>query len=119
MTRIDPYLNVEFEPSRRNQLFKNRASQIAYNNLKARQKRQGKAHIDNILNHNRNALLELLGDSSEITVSKGQLSEKGFNMIYHTHRRINNKTEIWSVYEIDMYDLGNDQIKLINSQKNK
>ena len=87
--------------------------------MKDKQKRQGKAHIDAILNKNRDALLELLGNKNEAMVSTTVLTEKGINTNYHTHAKKYGNTSAWCVYEIEMYRIGDEQIKLVNSCANQ
>lgn len=115
MTRIDPYLNVEFEPTRSNQIYKNRASQIAHNNQKARSKRMNKAYIDNILDKNREILLSIMKNANEIIVSDTFLKEHDYNASYHTHALTSNGENYWCVYEFKLTRINENEIKIIRN----
>lgn len=115
MTRTDPHLNVEFEPTRSNQIYKNRASQIAYNNKKAREKRMNKGHIDNILDKNREILLRILNNANEIIVSDNFLKEQSYNTSYHTHVLTNKGETYWCVYEFKLIRISENEIKIIRN----
>ena len=119
MIRKDKYDNSEFIPSRSNQYFKNRSNQIAYNNAKAKSKRKSKYFIDKTLNTNREKMLELLNGKEEILVSTNALKEKGINTDYHTHSKRTPKGICWCVYEIEMYLINDDQVKLVNTCANQ
>ena len=77
--RIDPYSGEGFIPKRYNQKFANRSNQIAFNNLKAREIREKKKPIDNVLEINRKILFKLLNNESSIIKSKDYLLGSGFD----------------------------------------
>ena len=108
ITKTDPYTGDEFIPSRRNQVYKNRRTQIASNNERIKQRRQSKYHIDKILNRNREILLKTIGGLNEITTPTQSLIEQGFVLGYHTHIKRNNIGEIkFYLYEFEITQTNN------------
>ena len=81
----DPFSGETFIKSRKNQKFKNKKTQIAYNNLLARKKRKAKRPIDSILDKNREILKKVLREKTEIVLPWRYLKSLGFNFSYFTH----------------------------------
>jgi hypothetical protein len=70
---IDLLTQEEFTKQRSNQKFASSKNRIRYNNLKARKKRITKGPIDRTLDQNRTILSRILGDKTEIVVSRDYL----------------------------------------------
>lgn len=98
--RTDPYDGVVFIPKRANQIFVNRANQIAFNNEKARKAKESTKDIDKSLKKNRLICERLLkGNNNPVTVSRDFLFGTGFNInVYTMTLRINNNRGI-GIYE--------------------
>lgn len=77
--RKDPYSGESFMPKRSNQKFANRKNQVAWNNKKAREKREAKKTVNNALDKNRNILIKLLGGKARVIKSKEFLHGAGFS----------------------------------------
>ena len=108
LKKVDPYSGDEFIATRRNQVYKNRRTQIAANNERIRQRRQSKYHIDKILNYNREILLKTIGGLNEITTPIQSLLEQGFVLGYQTHIKKNNNGEIkFYLYEFEITQTNN------------
>ena len=78
-SKKDPYSGELFIPIRSNQKFANRSNQIAWNNSKARAKRNAKKPTDHILDKNRTVLIQVLGNKNERIRSKDFLRGAGFS----------------------------------------
>lgn len=95
----DPYTGEMFIPRRYNQKFASRENQIAFNNEKARKKREKKHRVDRILDKNREILLRILGKSISKTVSKDYLMGAGFDLNHFSGLYRNNGKSLFAVYE--------------------
>lgn len=108
LKKIDPYSGDEFIATRRNQVYKNRRTQIAHNNERIKKRRQSKYHIDKILNNNREILLKAIGGLNEITTPIQSLLEQGFVIGYQTHFKRNNSGETKPcLYEFEITQTNN------------
>jgi len=113
---IDPFTGEEFIKKRDNQKFANRKNQTAYNNLKALKKRQLKNKIDKPLNNNRNILIKLVGDESEIIKSHDWLLALGYRFDILTHTSLIDKEIVACVYEFQVIPLGNKYYKIVRDE---
>lgn len=90
-----------FITNRHNQFYCNRKCQIQRNNNIARNKRNSRKFVTDILDKNNMILLSVLSGKDSITISREQLDKNGFIFNYITHqKRIQNLT-----YNI-IYDIG-------------
>ena len=84
--RIDPFSGEKFIPKRANQFFATRQNQTKFNNQKAAAKRKAKSKTDQVLNKNREILEGLLESKNQITVDIKELTKRGFDFDYSTHK---------------------------------
>ncbi len=106
--KIDPLTKEEFVPTRQNQVYKNRKNQVAANNKRLNERREGKYYIDQILQNNREILIKSIGGLKEITIPIQALIEQGFVMGYSTHFQRNNLGETTPcLYEFGISQINN------------
>lgn len=91
----------EFIKHRSNQKFASSRNRIAYNNQKARKKRITKGPIDKLLDLNRTILSRIIGNKTEIIVSRDYLLGAGFNFSYYSYIR-----EVTGVTYSGIYEYG-------------
>ncbi|WP_103866723.1 hypothetical protein [Aquimarina sp. I32.4] len=116
ITGIDPLTQETFTKKRSNQKFATRENQIEFNNLKARRKRQAKAHLDRILDKNRSIMGFLLGDQKEVTRSHDFLLGAGFNFGCNTHTILDHQGIKWScIYEYAYCRTEDEKFKIIKT----
>jgi len=106
MQRKCLYSGEVFTPHRYNQKFRDRKSQIAFNNEVARKKRAIKSPIDRVLDSNRTILINILGRHKEITKSQDFLLGAGFNFRYFNQSVTYDKKPCQLVYEFAIISNG-------------
>lgn len=79
----------------------------AYHSRLYREQQKEIQHIDRILKYNRNILRNLLGDTAEKKVSKGELERMGLQFKFHTERF----SDIWREKYCFYYDYGHLELK--------
>ena len=109
----DPLTQEIFTKMRSNQKFANPRNRIRYNNLKARNKRYAKSHVDSKLDRNRTIMGNILGTQKEVTVSKDYLLGSGFSFEYFSYQTKINDIVYFGIYEFGIARLGNNNFKLI------
>ena len=109
--KICPYTKKTFY-GRSNQIYVNKQAQQDWNNMKARKKRLVKSPVDKALDKNRNALLIILNDQTEVVSSKDFLLGAGFDFKFFSRStRIGDKP-CQVVYEFCVIHLNDDQYKI-------
>ena len=109
--KICPYTKKTFY-GRSNQIYVNKQAQQDWNNMKARKKRLVKSPVDKALDKNRNALLIILNDQTEVVRSKDFLLGAGFDFKFFSRStRIGDKP-CQVVYEFCVIHLNDDQYKI-------
>ena len=88
-----------FKAHRYNQKFKDRSSQIAFNNEIARKKRAIKNPVDRVLDKNRTILIKILGNESSVTKSQDYLLGAGFNFKFFNQSLMYDKKPCQVIYE--------------------
>jgi hypothetical protein len=115
-TSIDPLTREEFVKTRENQRFANAVNRIAYHNRKANNLRKKLMVINRPLLKNNQILMECLGRRSFKTFHKEFLKGKGFLFGVFTHYQEHEEKHQPSIYDFIIVNVGNDQIKVINSK---
>jgi|688.fasta_scaffold1888012_2 hypothetical protein len=115
-TSIDPLTKEEFVKTRENQRFANAVNRIAYHNRKANSLRKKLMVINRPLLKNNQILMECLGRRSFKTFHKEFLKGKGFLFGVFTHYQEHEEKHQPSIYDFIIVNVGNDQIKVINSK---
>lgn len=103
----------EFIKQRSNQKFASSKNRIRFNNLKARQKRLMKGSVDRILDQNRTILNRILGDKTEIIVSKDYLLGAGFHFAYYSFHQTIKGITYSGIYEYGIAKTSDDKYKII------
>ncbi len=115
-TSIDPLTKEEFVKTRENQRFANAVNRIAYHNRKANSLRKKLMVINRPLLKNNQILMECLGRRSFKTFHKEFLKGKGFLFGVFTHYQEHEEKPQPTIYDFIIVNVGNDQIKVINSK---
>jgi hypothetical protein len=113
---IDLLTQEEFTKQRSNQKFASSKNRIRYNNLKARKKRITKGPIDRTLDQNRTILSRILGDKTEIVVSKYFLLGAGFCFAYYSFNNVVDGINYSGIYEFEIGKISDDKYKIIKFQ---
>lgn len=100
--KTDPFTGNNFTPKRSNQLFETRENQIAFNNEKAKEKRNKKKKVDRTLDTNRNILISILAGKKEVSISKDYLMGAGFNFSYFSQSVKQENIHYQLVYEFGL-----------------
>jgi hypothetical protein len=109
----DLLTHEEFIKQRNNQKFASSKNRIRYNNLKARQKRVIKAPVDRILDQNRKVLSRIIGNKTEIIVSRDYLLGAGFSFNYYSFIKEVNAVTYFGIYEYGIAKTSDDKFKII------
>ena len=108
----DPLTGQEFIKHRHNQKFATRRNQIRYNNIKALRKRQQKKKLDLPLDRNRNILMKLLGNKSEVTKSRDWLLALDYRFdLYNRSIKLDDEI-VPCVYEFILINLKDNTYKI-------
>ena len=112
--RIDPFTGEYFYPSRTNQKFSTRENQIAYNNARAKDKRDYLNEIDSCVRRNWEILLELLGDESKLTKSEEFLLGYGYDFRFLNNIRREGDKAYFAIYNVGIRQTDSKNYELIN-----
>jgi hypothetical protein len=112
--RIDPYTGEYFHPFRSNQKFACRENQIAYNNVRAKEKRDYINEIDSCVHRNWQILLELLGDDITITKSEEFLEGYGYDFRFLNNIRREGDKAYFAIYNVGIRQIDSKNYELIN-----
>jgi len=106
----------EFIKQRSNQKFASSKNRIRYNNLKARKKRITKGPIDRMLDQNRTILSRIIGNKTEIIVSRDYLLGAGFSFAYYSFNKEVDGVTYSGIYEFGIVKISDDKFKIIKFQ---
>jgi hypothetical protein len=109
----DPLTQEEFNKRRSNQKFATANNRIKYNNQKARKKRLAKGSIDRMLDTNRTVLSRIIGNNTEIIVSRDYLLGAGFSFSYYSYSREVNGVTYAGIYEFGIAKILDNKFKII------
>lgn len=109
----DPLTQEEFLKQRSNQKFVSSRNRIRFNNLKAKQKRLMKGTVDRKLDQNRTILSRIIGDKSEIIVSRDYLLGAGFHFSYYSFNHEIKGITYAGIYEYGIAKISDDKFKII------
>ena len=112
--RIDPFTGEYFYPSRTNQKFSTRENQIAYNNARAKDKRDYLNEIDSCVRRNWEILLELLGDENKLTKSEEFLLGYGYDFRFLNNIRKEGDKAYFAIYNVGIRQVDSKNYELIN-----
>ena len=112
--RIDPFTGEYFYPSRTNQKFSTRENQIAYNNARAKDKRDYLNEIDSCVRRNWEILLELLGDENKLTKSEEFLLGYGYDFRFLNNIRKEGDKAYFAIYNVGIRQIDSKNYELIN-----
>jgi hypothetical protein len=112
--RIDPFTGAYFYPSRTNQKFSTRETQIAFNNARAKEKRIYLNEIDSYVRKNWEILLEILSDESKITKSEEFLLGYGYDFRFLNNIRKEGDLSYFAIYNVGIRPIDNKNYELIN-----
>ena len=115
----DPLTQEEFVKRRSNQKFATSNNRIRFNNQKARQKRIMKGFVDKILDQNRKVLSRIIGDKTEIIVSKDFLLGAGFSFNYYSFIKEISGVPYSGIYEYGIAKMPDDRFKIIKFNNGK
>lgn len=87
MYRIDPYTKEKFIPQRKNQVYKNRNTQIQYHNERRKLLRLAKTRVERQLHLNWAVLHDIYMGNVEPTDEIPYMEQIGFDTSFHTHRK--------------------------------
>lgn len=111
--KTDPLTGEVFFPLRSNQVFANDENRIRYNNLKAKEIRENKSHVDKPLLNNFRILNDLMTSKDEEVFYKQFLLGRGYSFYVHTHYEEHNDNKYIAVYNFILMPLEGDKIKII------
>lgn len=111
--RHDVLTNELFKPDRVTQRFKNATNRLKYYALKAKEKRQKTAYINNPLRKNLNILEKLMENQKEAVFHKQFLLGKGFSFNIHTHVEYNGEKNCYAIYDFLFEPIGKDELKIL------
>ena len=111
--KTDPLTGEVFTALRSNQVFANNENRIRYNNLKAKELRENKSHIDKPLLNNYRILNVLMTGKTEEFFHKQFLLGRGYSFLVLTHYEEHNEKKCIAVYNFILLPLDGDKIKVI------
>jgi hypothetical protein len=114
MLKIDPYTGEEFYPLRSNQKFASRENQIAYNNERAKLRRDYLNKIDSCVHKNWEILLEVLGDESKTTKSEEFLNGRGYDFRFLNNLRKEGEKTYFAIYHVGIRPINSKNYEIIN-----
>lgn len=110
----DPYSGEYFYPNRSNQKFASRENQIAFNNARAKVKRDYLNEIDSCVHRNWRILLEILGDDRTTIKSEEFLSGYGYDFRFLNNIRKEGDQAYFAIYNVGIRQLDPKNYELIN-----
>ena len=117
--RIDPYTGEYFYPFRSNQKFANRENQIAYNNARAKIKRDYLNEIDSCVRRNWEILLELLGEESTVEHTEEFLNGYGYDFRFLNNLRREGEKAYFAIYNVGIRQIGANKYEITNFESNE
>lgn len=111
---IDPFTGEYFYPIRSKQKFANRENQIAYNNARAKEKRDYLNEIDSCVRRNWQILLELLGEKSKTIKSEEFLNGYGYDFRFLNNIRTQDDKAYFAIYNVGIRQINQKNYELIN-----
>jgi hypothetical protein len=117
--RIDPFTGEYFYPFRSNQKFACRENQIAYNNARAKEKRDYLNEIDSFVRRNWEILLEILGDDRTTTKSEEFLNGYGYDFRFLNNIRKEGDKAYFAIYNVGIRQIDPKNYELINFECNE
>jgi hypothetical protein len=117
--RIDPYTGEYFYPFRSNQKFACRENQIAYNNARAKVKRDYLNEIDSCVRRNWEILLELLGGESKSIKTEEFLNGYGYDFRFLNNIRKEGEKVYFALYNVGIRQIDSKNYELINFETNE
>ncbi len=112
--KIDPYTGEYFYPLRSNQKFECRENQIAYNNARAKEKRDYLNEIDSCVKRNWKILLELIGSKKSVIKSEEFLSGYGYDFRFLNNIRKVGEKAYFAIYNVGIRQIDLNNYELIN-----
>lgn len=112
--RIDPYSGEYFYPLRTNQKFACRENQIAYNNARAKEKRDYLNEIDSCVRRNWQIILELLGEKEKTIKSEDFLKGYGYDFRFLNNIRKFGEKAYFAIYNVGIRQVDSKNYELIN-----
>ena len=109
--KICPYTKKTFF-GRSNKIYYDSKVQQDFNNMKAKKKRLAKSPVDKALDKNRNILMLILNDESEVVRSKDFLLGAGFDFKYFSRSTRMGDKPCQVVYEFCVIHLNEDHYKI-------
>jgi hypothetical protein len=113
MITTDPLTGRTFQPRRSNQKFESRVTQIRFNNMKAKKRRQSMANINKPLNKNFQILNEIMSSKKEGNFHKQFLIGKGFSFGVHTHYENYGSKTYNAIYNFIIVPIDKELIKIV------
>ena len=110
----DPYSGEYFYPNRSNQKFASRENQIAYNNARAKVKRDYLNEIDSCVHRNWRILLELLGNNRIIIKSEAFLNGYGYDFRFLNNIRTEGGNAYFAIYNVGIRQIDFNNYEIIN-----
>ena len=117
--RIDPYSGESFYPYRSNQKFASRENQIAYNNARAKARRDYLNEIDSCVKRNWQILLEILGEEKALEKSEEFLLGYGYDFRFFNNIRRENGLGYFAIYNVGMRQIDPEHYEIINFECNE
>jgi hypothetical protein len=115
--KIDPYTGEYFYPLRSNQKFECRENQIAYNNARAKEKRDYLNEIDSCVRRNWEILLELLGNERKTNKSEEFLNGYGYDFRFLNNIRKVGEKAYFAIYNVGIRQIDTKYYELINFER--
>ncbi len=115
--KIDPYTGECFYPLRSNQKFECRENQIAYNNARAKEKRDYLNEIDSCVRRNWEILLELLGNERKTNKSEEFLNGYGYDFRFLNNIRKVGEKAYFAIYNVGIRQIDSKNYEIINFER--
>jgi hypothetical protein len=116
---IDPHTGELFYPLRSNQKFATRENQIAFNNAKAKEKRDYLNEFDSCVRRNWEILLELLGDDRKTTKTEEFLIGYGYDFSFLNNIRNEGGKAYFAMYNVGIRQIDAKNYELVNFEINE